>query len=348
MQAAEGTALPPPGAIARGDEAPLSFAQQRLWFLDQLQPGTATYNIPSALHLEGPLDFAALERSFRELLQRHESLRTTFHAHAGEPVQRFHATADFALDVRDLEHLAPDAREAEARRLAGAEALRPFDLAKGPLLRASLLRLAEHHHVLLVTMHHIVSDGWSMGILVRELGALYRAFSAGLGSPLTALPLQYADYALWQRNWLQGEALERQRSWWRQHLAGAPRALELPTDFPRPVVQSFSGASVPFLLPLELSQALQTLAQRHGATLFMALLASTQALLSRHSGQDDVVVGSPIAGRRFAELEGLIGFFINTLALRSRLDDGPTFVELLGRVREATLGAYAHQDIPFE
>ncbi|NOK38903.1 amino acid adenylation domain-containing protein, partial [Corallococcus exercitus] len=306
------------------------------------------YNIPSALHLDGPLDRSALERSFRELLQRHESLRTTFHSHADEPVQRFRATADFALDVQDLEQLAPDVREAEARRLAGAEALRPFDLAKGPLLRASLLRLAEHKHVLLVTMHHIVSDGWSMGILVRELGALYRAFSAGLGSPLATLPLQYADYALWQRAWLQGDALERQRSWWRQHLTGAPRALELPTDFPRPAVQSFAGASVPFLLPPELSNGLQTLAQRHGATLFMALLASTQALLSRHSGQDDIVIGSPIAGRRFAELEGLIGFFVNTLALRSRLDDSPTFVELLGRVRESTLGAYAHQDIPFE
>ncbi|RKH54315.1 non-ribosomal peptide synthetase, partial [Corallococcus llansteffanensis] len=348
LQVAEGTALPPPAAIARGDEAPLSFAQQRLWFLDQLQPGTATYNIPHALRLEGPLDLAALERAFRELLQRHESLRTTFHAQAGEPVQRFHATSDFALDVLDLEHLAGDAREAEARRLAGAEARRPFDLARGPLLRASLLRLTGHQHVLLVTMHHIVSDGWSMGILVREVDALYRAFAVGLGSPLTELPLQYADYALWQRAWLQGDALERQRSWWRQHLAGAPRALELSTDFPRPAVQSFLGASVPFLLPPELSRALQTLAQRHGATLFMALLASTQALLARHSGQDDVVIGSPIAGRRFAELEGLIGFFINTLALRSRVNDDPTFVELLARVREATLGAYAHQDLPFE
>ncbi|NRD48556.1 non-ribosomal peptide synthase/polyketide synthase, partial [Corallococcus exiguus] len=348
LQATEGSALPPPRALDRGDEAPLSFAQQRLWFLEQLQPGTATYNIPSALHLDGPLDLAALERAFRELVQRHESLRTTFHAHAGEPVQRFHATAEFTLDVQDLEHLAPDAREAEARRLAGAEGLRPFDLARGPLLRASLLRLAEHRHMLLVTMHHIVSDGWSMSILVRELDALYRAFRQGLGSPLTALPLQYADYALWQRDWLQGDALERQRAWWRQHLAGAPRALELSTDFPRPAVQSFRGASVPFLLPPELSHALQTLAQQHGATLFMALLASTQTLLARHSGQDDVVIGSPIAGRRFAELEGLIGFFINTLALRSRLDDAPTFVQLLGRMREATLGAYAHQDIPFE
>ncbi|RKH75115.1 amino acid adenylation domain-containing protein, partial [Corallococcus sp. AB032C] len=348
LRATEGSALPPPRAVDRGDEAPLSFAQQRLWFLEQLQPGTATYNIPSALHLDGPLDLAALERAFRELLQRHESLRTTLHAHAGEPVQRFHATAEFTLDVQDLEHLAPDAREAEARRLAGAEGLRPFDLARSPLLRASLLRLAEHRHMLLVTMHHIVSDGWSMSILVRELDALYRAFRQGLGSPLAALPLQYADYALWQRDWLQGDALERQRAWWRQHLAGAPRALELSTDFPRPAVQSFRGASVPFLLPPELSHALQTLAQQHGATLFMALLASTQTLLARHSGQDDVVIGSPIAGRRFAELEGLIGFFINTLALRSRLDDAPTFVQLLGRMREATLGAYAHQDIPFE
>ncbi|WP_233601911.1 non-ribosomal peptide synthetase [Corallococcus sp. CA047B] len=346
-QAHSATALPALVATPRTNASlPLSFAQQRLWLLDQLQPGGSAYNIPAALRLEGALDAAALEQAFTELVRRHESLRTTLHEENGAPVQRIHAPAPFALPVLDLS--THEAAETEARRLAQEEAGTPFDLAQGPLMRARLLRLSAHQHVLLLNLHHVVSDGWSGGVLVREVSALYEAFRQGRPSPLPELPVQYADYTVWQRSWLQGEVLERQVAWWKQQLTGAPHALELPTDFPRPPVQSARGGAVHFRLPVSVSQALETLGQEEGATLFMALLASTQALLGRYSGQDDVVVGTPIAGRRFAELEGLIGFFVNTLALRARLDDAPTFRQLLARARETTLGAQAHQDVPFE
>jgi amino acid adenylation domain-containing protein len=341
------SALPPPSATPRTSEPlPLSFAQQRLWFLDQLESGSATYNMPTALWLDGALDVGALERAFTELLRRHESLRTTFHDEGGTPVQVIHPPAALPLTVVDLTGL--DAPEAEARRLATEEAARPFRLSTGPLLRATLLKLGDARHALLMTMHHIVSDGWSMGVLVRELATLYRAFCTGQPSPLPEPRLQYADYALWQRAWLKDAALDGQLAYWKQHLAGAPHALELPTDFARPATPSFRGAMLDFRLPAPLSRALQAFCQREGVTPFMALLAVFQVLLSRYSGQEDLVVGSPIAGRRFAELEGLIGFFVNTLPLRTRLDDAPSFRELLGRVREATLGAYSHQDVPFE
>nr|WP_301542280.1 non-ribosomal peptide synthetase [Pyxidicoccus fallax] len=338
--------LPAPRPVPREAALPLSFAQQRLWFLDQLQPGAATYNIPVALRLEGPLDTAALERAFTEVVRRHESLRTTFADEGGAPIQVIHAPAPLPLPLVDLS--AHEDGESEALRLARQETTRPFDLAAGPLLRARLLKLGDTRHVLLLTMHHIVSDGWSMGVLVREMAALYEAFRAGQPSPLPELPLQYADVAVWQREWLRGEVLEAQLAWWRKHLEGAPHALELPTDLPRPSVQTFRGASVPVRLSRELSDGLRAFCQQEGVTPFMALLAAFQALLSRYSGQQDLVIGSPIAGRRFAELEGLIGFFVNTLALRSRLDGAPSFRELLRRVRETTLGAYAHQDVPFE
>ncbi|RYZ46381.1 MAG: amino acid adenylation domain-containing protein, partial [Myxococcaceae bacterium] len=325
---------------------PLSFAQQRLWLLEQLQPGGSAYNIPSALRLDGALNVGALEQAFTELVRRHEALRTTLHEEGGTPVQHIHPPTAFRLPVVDLAvHKAP---EAEARRLALEEAGTPFDLARGPLLRASLLRLSVQQHVLLLNLHHVISDGWSSEVLVREVVALYEAFRQGRPSPLPELPVQYADYAVWQRSWLQGDALERQVAWWKQQLLGAPHTLELPTDFPRPPVQSMRGGSVHFRLPVSVSQALESLGQQEGATLFMVLLASTQALLARYSGQDDVVIGTPIAGRRFAELEGLIGFFVNTLALRARLDDAPTFRQLLARAKETTLGAQAHQDVPFE
>jgi amino acid adenylation domain-containing protein len=348
-QAAPATALPPLRPAPR-DEAPLplSFAQQRLWFLDQLQPGSPTYNIPFALRLDGVLDVSALQRAFEELVHRHEALRTTFHSEADQPSQRIHAIPSLPLEMVDLTGLPDAQRLAEARRLATEDALRPFHLATGPLLRVTLLRLGTHQHVLLVCMHHIVSDGWSTGVLVREVTALYEAFQQGRPSPLPALPVQYADYALWQRQWLQGAVLDAQLGWWRQQLSGAPAHLELPTDFARPPVLSHRGLSVPVRLPRELSESLKALARREGATPFMLLLAAFQLLLSRYSGQEDVVVGSPIAGRRFGELEGLIGFFVNTLALRSRLDDNPSFRTLLGRARETTLGAHAHQDVPFE
>ncbi|MBZ4423356.1 condensation domain-containing protein, partial [Myxococcus sp. RHSTA-1-4] len=340
--------LPPLLPAPRSGSLPLSFAQQRLWFLDQLQPGSVQYNMPITLLLEGVLDIEALESAFTELVRRHESLRTTFSAEEGQPVQLIHPPSAVHLVVVDLTGLPEAQRMDEAHRLASEHALRPFNLATGPLLCVSLLRLDEHRHALLLNVHHIISDGWSSGVLVREVAALYEALRQGQPSPLPPLPVQYADYALWQRQWLQGPVLEAQLGWWMEQLAGAPPHLELPTDFVRPPELSHRGATVPVSLPRELSEALKALAQREGATPFMLLLASFQLLLSRYSGQEDVVVGSPIAGRRFSELESLIGFFINTLALRTRLDDNPSFRTLLGRVKEMTLGAYAHQDVPFE
>ncbi|WP_415835650.1 amino acid adenylation domain-containing protein, partial [Corallococcus soli] len=324
---------------------PLSFAQQRLWFLDQLEPDSALYNVPAPLRLEGTLDTDALERSLTELVRRHEVLRTSFPA---EAVQRIAPPASLPLERVDLSSFPAHEREAQAHRLLDAESRRPFSLARGPLLRALLLKLADTEHVLLLNMHHIISDGWSMGVLVREVAALYEAFSQGRPSPLPELALQYADFAAWQRQWLQGEALEAQFAYWRQQLAGAPQVLELPTDKPRPAVQSYRGAILSRLMPRELSQALQALCQREGVTSFMALLAGFQSLLSRYSGQTDVVIGTDIAGRAHADTEGLIGFFVNQLVMRGDLSGDPTFRELLGRTRQVALGAYAHQDVPFE
>ncbi|MFP2931773.1 amino acid adenylation domain-containing protein, partial [Pyxidicoccus sp. 3LG] len=343
-------ALQAPPLVARTTAShalPLSFAQQRLWFLEQLQPGPA-YNMPSPVRLTGALDVAALERALEALIQRHESLRTTFASHQGEPVQVIHPVSTFRLPVVELGSLPAGQREAEAHRLATDDAGRPFDLSEGPLFRASLLKLAPEDHVLLLTMHHIVSDGWSMGILIRELTSLYESFATGGTPQLPPLPVQYADFALWQRDWLRGDVLEAQLGYWKQQLGGAPQALELPGDRPRPPVQTFAGALLPFALPAGLSQRLETLAREHDATLFMVLLAAFQTLLHRYSGQDDLVVGSPTAGRNRTETEGLIGFFVNSLALRARFSDADTFTSLLAQVRETTLGAYAHQDVPFE
>ncbi|MCP3170216.1 non-ribosomal peptide synthetase, partial [Myxococcus qinghaiensis] len=336
---------PPLAAIPREGDAPhafvQSFAQQRLWFLDQLEPGSPSYNMPIALRLEGVVDTSALERAFTEVVRRHEVLRTTFRA---GPKQLVHAPMPVSVPVVELSGL----DEAELQRRVDEEARRPFNLAHGPLLRITLLRLGEQRHVLLLTMHHIISDGWSIDVLVRETAALYAAFSSGQPSPLPELSIQYADYATWQRTWLQGEALDTQISWWKEHLAGVAPLLELPTDFPRPAVQGFRGASVSRILPRQLVDSLHTLCRREGTTLFMALMAGLQAVLSRYSGQEDFVIGTGIANRNQAETEGLIGFFINQLALRARLGGNPSFRELLGRVRKDTLGAYAHQDLPFE
>ncbi|MGZ3459276.1 MAG: condensation domain-containing protein, partial [Archangium sp.] len=338
--------LPPLERSERTGELPLSFAQQRLWFLEQLEPGSAFYNVPMALRLSGELDVSALQRTFQELMRRHESLRTAFPAEAGQPAQVIHPPVEVPLAVVDLGAM-PE-KEREARRLAEEEARAPFDLARGPLFRTRLLRLSEREHVLLLTLHHIISDGWSTGVLVRETAALYEAFAQGRSSPLPELPVQYADYALWQRQWLRGEVLETQLSYWREQLEGAPHALELPTDRPRPPLQTFRGATLPVQLSRELSEALVARSQEEGVTPFMLLLAAFQTLLSRYSGQEDFCIGSPIAGRRHAETEGLIGFFVNTLVLRARTEGNPTFRELLARVKQTTLGAYAHQDIPFE
>ncbi|WP_342374022.1 non-ribosomal peptide synthase/polyketide synthase [Myxococcus stipitatus] len=337
--------IPP---VSRTEALPLSFSQQRLWFLDQLEPGSATYNIPAVVRMEGALHLAALERSFNALVQRHESLRTTLHEEASGPVQVIASTLAVPLTAVELTHLPESERHEQMLRLAREEASRPFDLTRGPLLRTTLLRLGEREHVLLLNMHHVVSDGWSLGVLIREMATLYEGFLSGRDVELPALPIQYADYASWQRGWLQGEMLETQLDYWRQQLAGAPESLELPTDKPRPGVQSFRGAQQPVALSSELSEALKALARREGVTPFMALLGAWQVLLSRYSGQDDFSIGSPIAGRTRGETEGLIGFFVNTLVLRTKLDGNLSVRELLARVKETTLGAYAHQDVPFE
>ncbi|HEX6911655.1 MAG TPA: amino acid adenylation domain-containing protein, partial [Longimicrobium sp.] len=304
-------------AVGRHRPLPLSFAQQRLWFIDRLQPGSATYNIPAALRLRGPLDVPALERALAEVVGRHESLRTTFTVTDGEPLQVIHPPSPVALPVADLRAEADPG--SAARHAAEREAARPFDLDAGPLFRASLLRLGDEEWALLFTVHHVVSDAWSMGVLVREVSEAYGAFAAGRGPSLPALPVQYADFAVWQRARLSGEVLDGQLAWWRARLAGAPAALDLPTDRPRPAVVSEAGAVVPFTLPAETVGALRGVARREGATLFMALLAGWQALLARWAGTDDVSVGTPVAGRTRAETEGLIGFFVNTLVMRTDL-----------------------------
>ena len=340
--------IPPLLPVPRTERLPLSFAQQRLWVLDRFEPGSTAYTILAALRLQGPLNTRALARAVQALMRRHEGLRTTFIEDDQGPTQAILPDVEPALGLVDLRGLPEAEREREALTLAAEEAERPFDLTRAPLLRALLVRLSGQHHLLVVTMHHIISDGWSSGILIRELSSLYEAFSTGEPPRLAPLSVQYADYAVWQRQWLQGDVLESQLAYWRKQLAGAPAALELPTDKPRPPVPSFRGGRVPVRLGRELSASLQALCQREGVTLFMALLAGFQTLLSANSGQLDVSVGSPIAGRAQPELEGLIGCFVNTLVLRTRMEGDPTFRELLGRVREVTLGAYAHQDVPFE
>ncbi|HEX8179495.1 MAG TPA: amino acid adenylation domain-containing protein, partial [Pyrinomonadaceae bacterium] len=327
---------------------PLSFAQQRLWFLQQLETTSAAYHIPAIFRLQGTLDVHALARALSEIVRRHEALRTTFSEVDGEPTQVIQPAPTITLPIIDLSALPPTEREAEAVRLASSEAQRPFGLTSELPLRASLLRLGSDMHVLMLTFHHIAADGWSMGILVREVSALYEAYTHGEESPLAELPVQYADFAVWQRAWLQGDALAEQLAYWRRQLGDAPAALALPTDRVRPQVQTFRGAHITLHLPAALTAQLRELSRHAGTTLFMTLLAGFQALLARYTGQTDIVVGTPIANRRRSELEDLIGFFVNTLALRTDLAGRPTFRELLARVREVTLGAYAHQDVPFE
>jgi amino acid adenylation domain-containing protein len=340
--------LPPVVAVDRDRPLPLSFAQERLWFLDRLEGGSAAYNIPTALRLSGALDSAALERALGEIVRRHESLRTVLREVDGGAVQVIAPFGAFALPVEDLSGLDETARETEVKRRAQEDAARPFDLSEGPLFRAALLRVADEEHVLLLCVHHIVTDGWSSGVLLRELSALYAAYRDGSDSPLAELPVQYADYAVWQREQLRGEVLDRQVDYWKDRLTGAPALLELPTDRPRPPVQSHRGARETFDLPRALLDGLQALGRSEGATLYMVLLGAFQLLLSKYSGNEDIVVGSPIAGRTRKEVEELIGFFANTLVLRTELSGDPSFRELLGRVREGTLGAYEHQEVPFE
>ena len=329
---------------------PLSYAQQRLWFLDQFNHAAgAAYHMPAALRMKGTLDEAALQAALERIVARHESLRTTFVNVDGQALQQVApASIGMRLVRRDLRDLPAGEQECMAGVIGADEAAAPFDLATGPLIRGQLLQLAADDFILLITKHHIVSDGWSVGVFVKELSALYSAFSTGRADPLPPLAIQYADYAAWQRAWLQGDLLAAQTTFWKDHLAGAPALLELPTDRPRPAMQSNAGASVPVTFSPALSAALRELSKRHGATLFMTLLAGWSALLSRVSGQHDLVVGTAVANRRRSEIESLIGFFVNTLALRVKLGDDPTVAELLAQVKASTLGAYDHQDLPFE
>lgn len=338
---------PPLRRLDRGQALPLSFAQQRLWFLDKLEPDLAAYNVASACRLKGPLQVEALERALRALGARHETLRTTFASDEGSPVQLVAPQAGIELPVVDLAGWSSEDRDRELSSLLAQEAARPFDLARGPLWRARLYRLGPDEHVLLQCLHHIVSDAWSLVVLFRELGALYAAYSAGQAASLPELPVQYADYAQWQRESLRGQKLEQELSYWRRKLEGLP-TLELPTDGSRPPLQSFAGGKQRGGIPPLLAERLKDLSRREGVTLFMTLLAAFQVLLARHCGQEDVVVGTPIAGRNWPELEGLIGFFVNTLVLRTDLSGDPSFVELLSRVRQTALEAYAHQEVPFE
>ncbi|MEG4971420.1 amino acid adenylation domain-containing protein [Microcoleus sp. K4-B3] len=333
--------------MGRDGNLSLSFAQQRLWFLDQLVPNNPFYNVPAALRLTGSLNLRALQQTFNEIVRRHEALRTTLAVVSGQPVQRIAAAFHLPINVVDLRNLPQESRQTEANRLTAEEAQRSFNLSNDLLLRVTLLQLDDAEYLLMLNMHHIVSDGWSIGVLIQELGALYTAFASEKSSPLPALSIQYADFAKWQREWLQGEVLERQLAYWRQQLKGISM-LNLPADRPRPPIQSYRGKRQFLQLPKQLSEALETLSQREGVTLFMTMLAAFKTLLYHYAQQEDIVVGSPIANRNRSEIEALIGFFVNSLVLRTDLSGNPTFRELLNRVKEVALGAYAHQDLPFE
>jgi amino acid adenylation domain-containing protein len=348
MKAEPPGGAPPLVRRPRDGKAPLSFAQQRLWFLDQLAPNNPTYNIPVAVKLEGQLKLEVLQRVLGEIVRRHEALRTRFEAEAGVPLQTIDDWKPQKLECLDLTGLSSEERAREVGRIRREEEETGFDLRRGPLLRVKVVKLGEEEYLLLYTMHHIVGDGWSIGILINEVGALYQAYSGGGLSPLDELPIQYADFAVWQRAWLQGEALENQLDYWRRHLGGELPALELPTDKPRPAVQTYHGAERSRMLPITLSDSLKTLSLKQSCTLFMTLLSAFKILLYYLTGQTDICVGTDIANRNRAEIEKLIGFFVNQLALRSQLSPNSTFEELLRKEREITLGAYAHQDLPFE
>ncbi|HEY0367927.1 MAG TPA: condensation domain-containing protein, partial [Pyrinomonadaceae bacterium] len=323
----------------RDESLPLSFAQQRLWFLDQMEPGSSFYNISAIVRLTGKLNVDALERSFSEIVRRHETLRTRFEVVDGQPAQVIDQSLSHSLPLVDLRGLSEGGRDREVERRAAGEAQTPFDLSRGVLLRTTLLQLADEDHALLLTTHHIISDAWSLGILIKELTALYQSFDSGDESPLPELAVQYADFARWQQDWLQGEALATQMAYWQQHLAGAPALINFPTDRPRPPIQRFEGERQTLVLPKDLTESLKSFSRGQGATLFMTLLAVFKTLLFRYTGQTDIVVGTPIAGRNRADVENLIGFFVNTQAIRTQITGGMEFRELLAQVRAAVLEA---------
>ena len=330
------------------DITPLSFAQQRLWFIEKLEPGTAVFNMPTAIRLEGSLDVEALERALSEILRRHETLRARFSEVDGRPVQTIAPALPISITHIDLRETQGDQKDEAVRRLASLEARQPFDLGNDLPMRGSLLELSDQDHVLLLTLHHIVSDGWSMGVLVREVATLYQSFSKRESSPLAELEIQYADFAYWQRNWLQGEVIDEQLGYWKRQLSDDSTVLDLPTDRPRPPVQTFRGAREYLRLPDELTRKINALSRSENVTLFMTLLAAFQTLLYRYAGQNKILVGTPIAGRNREELENLIGLFANTLVLHADFSDAQTFRALLAQVHQTTIGAYAHQDLPFE
>ncbi len=339
---------PPISQVNRKELLPLSYAQQRLWFLDQLQPNSAFYNMPALVRVIGPLDVKALHQSVQQIVNRHESLRTVFGANQGEPFQRILPSLEIDLPIVDLGSLEKSKQESEVRRQAMAEGIAPFDLSTGPLVRMRLYRLGAEEHVFQLTMHHIVSDGWSMGVLLRELAVLYEANHCELPSPLSSLPIQYADYSQWQRSWLTGEVLAEQIAWWAEQLQEMPWILELPTDHPRPAVQSYRGLQTSYSLSSELSGRLEQLSREQGATLFMTLMSAWQIVMARYSSQERLLIGTPIANRHHAETESLIGFFVNTLVIGGDVSENPTFTDYLAQIRSRCLGAYAHQDLPFE
>ncbi|MDZ7959081.1 MAG: amino acid adenylation domain-containing protein [Aulosira sp. DedQUE10] len=348
LKAGEKLQLPPIEQVARDGELPLSFAQIRLWFLEQLEPGSSTYNLSRALKLQGALNITALEESLTEIIRRHEILRTTFTCVDEQPTQVINSNCSIKIPIINLEDLSVEVREAEVKKLLKQEAQKSFDLSKNPLFHTLLLQLAAQEYVLIFTIHHIIADGWSAGVIVRELAALYESFCTGKPSPLPELSIQYGDFAIWQRQWLQGKILQQQINYWKQQLGGSLPVLELPTDRPRTAIQTFAGRKQFFTISPTLTTALKTLSQQEGVTLFMTLLAAFQTLLYRYTGQEDILVGSPIANRNRAEIEELIGFFVNTIVLRTNLAGNLSFRDLLKRVREVTLGAYSHQDLPFE
>ena len=344
----EEDSIPPLVPTAHEGEIPPSFAQQRLWFLDKLDPESPSYNIDTATRIAGDLSYGVLNQALAAASQRHGSLRTHFENRGGQPIQVVAPEVSSVASVIDLGGLGTEAADAELRRLVMAQARRPFRLSEGPLWRALLLRSSPTDHVLSLVMHHIISDGWSMGILVQELGALYEALAEGEASPFPALDLQYTDYAVWQRSWLKDERLERELEYWRGQLQSLPPVLPLPSDRPRPAVRSGKGEALPVLLTASVEEPLLALGRESGATLFITLLAGFYSLMYRYTGEEDIAVGSPIAGRDLLETEALIGFFVNTLVMRGAPSAEKTFRELLAEVRSTTLDAYSHQHLPFE
>jgi Condensation domain len=327
---------------------PVSFGQERLWFLRQLEPENSAYNQPKTIRLKGFLQIEALKAALNAIVDRHEVLRTTFLAVDGQPLQMVGNGSSVELPMIDLIGMSAGSREDALKDVILDITQRPFNLCQDLMLRTALVRLSSDEHVLILVMHHIASDGWSTGVLFREIATLYEAFSANRTSPLPDLPIQYADFAIWQREWLQGEVLDRLLSYWKKQLDGIPRVLNLPTDRPKSVLASHREARQSFVLSKDLTEQLRALSRKESVTLYMTLLAALKALLYKYTGQDDLVIGSPIAGRNRPEVEGLIGFFVNTLVLRSNLSGNPSFRELLSRVREVCLGAYAHQELPYQ